>query len=397
MELRELAPDDRPALDRLMAEAFHGGRRPDPAKQEEKEKAEEPSLSRTTGIFDGGRLVAAETVHPLHLIWGETGIVAMGGVAGVACTTDQRGRGHVARLLGESLEAMRESGQFLSGLFPFSYAFYRRHGWEWVGEKRTFTVPISEIRASPEGKNIQVYDGPDALEVVKPIYADFARRYRGMTTRETKSPNFWGKLDHSDNKTTYVHVHHNPETNAADSYLLFRYGDNPAYCRDFFANSPAAYRGLLSVLHYYGTQVKTVGWDGPADDPLPLHVMHHDLQTSVSPLFMGRVVDVAPALAALKPPADLAGTVILKVADSQCDWNDDTFAVTVEGGSVAAAASDAEPGVALDIQAFTQAYWGQPSLDRLRTAGRLDVSDEASFALLSALLPPAVCFLADFF
>ncbi len=394
MELRPLTLGDDPALDRLMSEAFAGGRRPDSDKP--KETNQERS-SRTTGVFDGVRLVAAETVHDLRLVWGDIGEMPMGGVAGVACATDQRGRGHVAALLAESLTAMRESGQFLSGLYPFAWAFYRRFGWEWVGEKRTFIVPTAEIRASPEGRNIRVYDGPDALEIVKPVYAAFARRYRGMTTRETKSPNFWERLDHRDNKTTYVHVHHDAETGAADGYLTFRYGDNPAMCRDFFANSPAAYKGLLSVLHYYGTQVKTVGWDAPADDPLPLHVMHHDLQTSAFPLFMGRVVDVTPALAALKPPADLAGTVILKVADGHCDWNDGTFAVKIESGHVTAAPSNAEPGVALDIQAFTQAYWGQPSLDRLRAAGRLDVSDEASFALLSALLPPAVCFLADFF
>lgn len=396
MELRQLTPDDRPALDRLMAEAFGGGRRPDPDKRD-REKTEEESSSRTTGVFDGARLVAAETVHPLHLTWGEAGDFPMGGVAGVACTTDQRGRGHVAALLAESLTAMRDTGQFLSGLYPFAWAFYRRFGWEWVGEKRSSRVPTAEIRASPEGKNIKVYDGPDALEIVKPVYAAFARRYRGMTTRETASPNFWGKLDHSDNKTTYVHVHHNPETGAADGYLTFRYGDSPAICREFFANSPTAYKGLLSVLHYYGTQVKTVGWDAPVDDPLPLFVMHHELQTSVSPLFMGRVVDVLPALAALKPSSELAGTVFLQVADGHCDWNDGTFAVTVEAGNVRATPSDAAPHVSLDIQALTQAYWGQPSLDGLRLAGRLSVADEAAYRLLSALLPSTVCFLADFF
>ena len=59
---------------------------------------------------------------------------------------------------------MREAGQFTSGLYPFAYAFYHRHGWDWVGEKRKYTVPTAEIKASPEGKYVRSYDGPDALE-----------------------------------------------------------------------------------------------------------------------------------------------------------------------------------------------------------------------------------------
>ncbi len=55
------------------------------------------------------------------------------------------------------------------------------------------------------------------------------------------------------------------------------------------------------------------------------------------------------------------------------------------------------PGVVLDIQALTQAYWGQPGLDRLRATGRLSVTDETQYALLSRLLPPRVCYLQDFF
>ena len=166
---------------------------------------------------------------------------------------------------------------------------------------------------------------------------------------------------------------------------------------EYFANTPAAYRGLLSTLHYYGTQVRRVEFSAPADDPLPLHVMHYDLNTTISPLFMGRVVDVVPALAALTPEPMLTGRVILQVSDSSCEWNNRTFAVTAEAGRVTAAPTQDAPGVSLDIQALSQAYWGQPSLDLLRAAGRLTVGDEAQYQVLSRLMPPAVCYLQDHF
>ena len=391
MDLRPLTPEDAPALDFLMAEAFSGGTRPAPA---------EPDIaSPTLGVFEGTRLVASATIHALHVTWGASD-APMGGVAGVACTADQRGRGHTARLLAESLRLMRDQGQYLSGLYPFAFAFYRRHGWEWVGEKRGYVVPTAHIRAAPEGRHVRAYDGPDALDVVRPVYDAFARRTWGMTTRHDPNPNFWDKaLGHRDNRSTYVQVYHDPETGEAEGYLTFRYpsGGDTGQVGDFFALTPAAYKGLLSVLHYYGAQVPKVEFSAPADAPLPLHVMHWDLETRVRPLFMGRVADVTAALSALRPDTDLTGRVVLQVQDGQCEWNNGTFAVSVEAGHVTVQATTDPPGVVLDIQALTQAYWGQPGLDRLRAAGRLSVSDEAQYALLSRLLPPRVCYLQDFF
>ena len=394
-ELRVLTPDDDLALSRLMSEAFSGGSRPTaPEPEEDKDR-----VSTTLGVFDAARLVAAATIHDLHLIWGQSDL-PMGGIAGVACAAEQRGRGHVARLLTESLRVMREAGQFTSGLYPFAYAFYRRHGWEWVGEKRGYDLPTSEIRASPEGKHVRCYDGPEALEVVRPVYEAFARRHRGMATRTDAQPDFWKRaLEHRDNRTTYVQVYHDPATGQAEGYLTFRYpsGGDTARLGEFFANTPAAYRGLLAVLHYYGTQVRRVEFSAPADDSLPFHVMHYDLNTTLSPLFMGRVVDVAPAFAALTPESMVAGRVILQVSDGSCEWNNQTFALAAEAGRIAAESTQAAPGVSLDIQALSQAYWGQPSLDLLRAAGRLDVSDEAQYRTLSRLLPPSICYLQDGF
>lgn len=393
-DLRRLTPEDDPALARLEAEAFFGGRRSEPSAPD----LEKPR-STVLGICDGPRLVAAATVHDLHLWWGERE-VPMGGIAGVACAADQRGRGHVGRLLTESLRVMRDAGQYTSGLYPFAYAFYRRFGWEWAGERREYSVPTAHIPASPEGRAVRCYDGPEALDIVRPVYDTFARRHRGMATRTNPDPNFWERaLAHADNRSTYVQVYHDPATDKAEGYLTFRYPESgeTGQVGEFFANTPAAYRGLLSLLHYYGTQMERVKFFAPANDPLPLFVMHSDLETKVSPLFMGRVVDVAQALSALTPDPSLAGTLSLGVSDPTCDWNDGAFAVTVEAGQVSAVPTPNTPGITLDIQALTQAYWGQPALPLLRAAGRVSVTDAAQYELLFRLLPPAICFLADGF
>jgi hypothetical protein len=42
----------------------------------------------------------------------------------------------------------------------------------------------------------------------------------------------------------------------------------------------------------------------------------------------------------------------------------------------------------MDIQAFSQAFWGEPSLSAIRHAGRVEVKEEAAFRHLSAILAP---------
>jgi len=125
--------------------------------------------------------------------------------------------------------------------------------------------------------------------------------------------------------------------------------------------------------------------------------MHQDLESVTSPLFMGRVVDVVRALESLNAPLHLQGKLILSVNDPTCDWNTGRFAIEAENGKITARPSSEEAGVAVDIQALSQAFWGQPSLSILRRAGRVSVTDERQFGLLSEILPEAVCYLQDFF
>lgn len=395
-DLRPLTADDRTQIPQLMADAFGRGRVAQPPSPEDAQKPQ----SLILGIFDGSRLVAAGTIHDVTLTWGESSL-RMGGLGGVACVVDHRGRGHVARLLKESLVGMRSAGQPLSGLYPFSYAFYRRHGWEWVGEKRRYTVPLAEIASHPEGEFATLVAVDDALADIKDCYARFTERYHGMTDRQAPNPNWWNGLNDRDGRRTYVYVYRDPKTGRADGYLNFRFpeeGGDTGTVGDFFANAPEAYRGLLSILHYYGTQVKKATWTAPVDDILTVHVMHHDLQSIAVPLFMGRVVDVAAAFEQIVVAGDIEGRVVVEIDDPICEWNSGTFALDAEGGRVGVKrAGGEEAGVRLDIQTLSQAFWGQPSLSILRRAGKVDVVDESQFRLLSEILPSTVCYLQDFF
>jgi predicted acetyltransferase len=397
LDLRPLSVDDKSQYEQLKSEAFRRGRIPPPINADEPRDLFVPFQ---LGIFEGDRLVAAGTVHDLRVSWGDR-TAPLGGVAGVATVADQRGRGHVGRLLREFLIAMKDRGQYLSGLYPFAYGFYQAFGWDWVGERRVYTVPLALIPPFPEGGDVRRIAMPDALVAAKHVYAGYMRRYRGMTTREAARPDWWDGLNDRGGCMTYVHVYENPATSEPEGYLAFRFpeANEPAEVGDFFANTAQAYRGLLSVLHYYGNQIKAAEWEAPLDDFLPMMLTHRDIITQVKPMFMGRIVDVAPAFENLAIAGDIApqATVVLDLADPVCPWNTGRFAIDSSGDGIHVARTDAPAGVSLDIRTLSQAYWGHPSLDVLRHAGRVTVNDEAQFTTLSRFLPPVPCYLQDFF
>ena len=52
----------------------------------------------------------------------------------------------------------------MSGLYPIrSVAFYRRHGWDWVGEQKQYVVPTSgaerPLKAGVERFPLSMYEG----------------------------------------------------------------------------------------------------------------------------------------------------------------------------------------------------------------------------------------------
>jgi predicted acetyltransferase len=348
------------------------------------------------GVFEEGRLCASLTIAPFLVHWEQSQTLAMGGIAGVATFADARGRGYVNQLLVRSLEAMREAGQTISALYPFAWAFYRRFGWEWVGEKRNVEIPLTELRAHSEGRAVRDVTGETAREILEPGYTAFARQYRGVFTTESHR---WNRsLAHDDNRTTHVYQH-----GPTDSYLLWRYDRNGdgGEVREFVADTPEGYRALLSLLHYFGTQCKTARMTVPADSPLWFHTMHWDLDTTLEPVFMGRIVDFGAAIQHLKLPADtLNGSLTLTLHDEHAPWNHGTWRITVEAGNVLAStvvgASDSAD-VSADIQALSQAFWGTPSLETLRRAGRLTVANEAGYELLSRVLPSVPVYTLDHF
>lgn len=395
--LRILVPGDKPEYMRLMAQAFERG------KVQKEVEPDEKFGSETAGIWEDGRLKAAVTVRPFTVHWRGAvgGTLSMGGVAGVATNVDARGRGHVDRLLRDALVRMRDAGQVVSALYPFAWAFYRKFGWEWVGEKRTYSLPLRDIKSAPEARFVREVPGESARELLAPVYDRYASRYNGAFSSESHQ---WSdKLRHNDDRTTFVYAYFPDGGAEPTAYLLWRYETNSdsGDIREFVAYTPDGYRALFGLLHNLATQCRTARVVLPTEPSLWLQLLSWEVKTNTEPTFQARVVDVAAAMEQILPPSDPpdGAIVTIRVSDDAAPWNDGTFAITVEQRKIRCAADPniTNADVTLDIQAFSQAFWGNPSLQTLNEAGRIEVSGETGYTNLCRLLPRTPVFTMDFF
>ncbi|GAB4453436.1 MAG: GNAT family N-acetyltransferase [Armatimonadaceae bacterium] len=390
IEIRLLTEEDHFDHRLLMSHAFSKGNVVQPLPPD----APPPEMIGCWGLLENGKLQAALTIDPFHVHWGPSDVLSLGGIAGVATFADARGRGFVDQLLKQSLLAMKAAGQTVSALYPFAFAFYRKYGWEWVGQKRNVSIPLRELKASPEGRKIEVLSGDGVREKLSDGYTQFARRYRGVFTTETHR--WQSKLDHSGNRTTYVYRYE-----PTGAYMLWRYDSDCGRVREFTAKTPEEYRAFLSLLHYFGTQTEKARVTLPDDTPIQSHLMHWDLNIEVEPVFMGRVVDFGAAMEQITLPPDVPdGTMTLELNDEHAPWNHGIWELTVESGkltvqTVVSRGGDAD--VTLDIQALSQAFWGHPSLAALRYAGRVSFANEDGYKLLAALLPATPVYTLDDF
>ena len=388
MEIRKLTAEDYEAHQHIASLAFGRGAPPTFTT----EIYDQPDRQRI-GIYENGRLQASLGILDFEFYFGKDRRPC-GGIFGVASDPAMRGKGFAGTLVKHSLGIMRDKGQFLSSLWPFDFRYYRRYGWEAAAEARWYTAPLELLPHSKETEHVEgVYE--NVVPVIAPIYERKAVQYNGMLARSAKR---WEqKTASGGNRRQSAYIYR--RDGMAEGYALIKYGEkeDELEATELVALTARAYLGLSGVARRHAMTVKKLKWWGPANDFFPSLIAHWDIETKVEPSGMNRVVDVRAALSALKPDQGLRGEALVGISDEYAPWNSGVWRIAIEDGSVEASLTNRDPGVLMDIQAFSQAYWGTPSLLDLRRWDRIEVREEVDYTLLDSLLPPTPVWLYDDF
>lgn len=336
------------------------------------DKKEEAARHKIWGYMEGDNLAAKLHVIPLTtLIGGEP--FAMGGISSVATWPEYRRQGIVKQLLFHALQEMKQAGQTMSYLHPFSFAFYRQYGWEHVFNQKHYTIPVNQLRGMEPAEGY-VRRLTSDLSLLDDIYTDYAKLYSGMIIRDAA---WWRQRVFKQQHQLVVAY---SEAGDAEGYLHYQVKDNHLTVHELAYRHMNGWKLLLEFIANHDSMVDTVTFTVPENDSLPEIVDEPDFQQQIKPYFMARIVDVFAFLEKYPFKAVTSPEVLMiEVEDDFFPDNKGIYELNHHGDyvSVVRVVSKGElkgnqPPIRCSIQQLTKIFMGYKRAPHLYELGLID-------------------------
>lgn len=368
------------------------------------------------GAFVEGKLASKMAILPLEAyIHGKP--YSMGGVASVATWPEYRRQGLVAKLLTHGLEVMKDKGQVLSFLAPFSYPFYRKYGWEMHGEYKEWKIKV-DLFPKLIGKG-SIYRSSKEDTTLHQLYDQFAQRFNGMLKRDSA---WWeNRVFTGSRKKSVVAIYRDAQAQAK-GYLLYEVREDKFRVHEMVYLDQDSYCGLWQFIAQHDSMIEEVQIKTHRDDPLPLLLANPRIEQKLVPYFMVRLVDVKAFLEEYPLNWTDAGQqehTFLHISDAQAPWNDGTFHIQQaersnaegENGSASvrnqvtfyprrqeelSCTNPPRKGLSCDIQTLSSMLLGYQRPGLLHRLEKIK-GEAAEVKRWERLLPQAETYLMDFF
>ncbi|MDG0876349.1 GNAT family N-acetyltransferase [Paenibacillus thiaminolyticus] len=363
--------------------------------QERESRFERLKHLRIFGVMEDGEVAAKAHLIPFE-IYLEGEPLRMGGIGSVATYPEYRRQGYVKGLLTHLLAVMKEEGQTVSMLHPFSVSFYRKYGWELITDYCRSVYAKSDLvplQPAPNGI-IRRYSKANHSADLEQVYDQFARRHAGMLKRTTD------RWLHAVYGNMFAAVYYD-EGKKPQGYLLYEVKESRMKVKEFVPLNGEARIGLWNFICQHDSMVEQVElWAAP-DEPLNFALRNPRITRDATPLVMGRIVDAEAFL--VRYPfqwQSVDEALILHIDDPHAEWNN--ISVSLQDGDMKVIVRHTKPdGLAdnelrLSILALTTLLFGYRSPDELHQLGMLHGS-EAAVAKLERLLPRLQPFFYDMF
>lgn len=351
-------------------------------------------IERKRVLVKDGEVISCLTIVDTTM-WIGAGVVKVGGIASVATKPSHRRQGYASALLAGTLPALRDQGYALSALFPFSYHYYSRFGWERAGTQFHATFMPASLPSYADARDVRAALPSDWAEMAR-LYDTYSRHRTGHLLRDEKR---WLYLfEYVKQKVVY-------KRSTVEGYALYeinQVADGTRVLRllELVAMTEGARRGLAGFLAQQTDVARieyTASWTGLRESGL-LEVCTDveeagGCQIEVRPGAMFRLVDFQRALEALRPNfVGLDGEVTLLLSDTQAPEGAPR-AVTLEGDgktvAVHPAKRSANPRSRIegDVRVWSQVLVGHHSLHDALALRRLRAYSTRAVLLAEPLFP----------
>jgi predicted acetyltransferase len=355
-------------------------------------------IEKKRALLEDGEIISCLTIMETRM-WIGAAAAQVGGVAGVATRPTHRRNGYAGRLLEETIRTLRAQRCPFSALFPFSYDYYRRFGWEHAGTQMRVSTAPNLLPTFTDSRQVRPALPSDIAEMQQ-IYDQSSHRRTGSCLRDRKR---WTYLfEYAKKKVVY-------RRKKVEGYLLFDLqqgveGRHTLKLLEMKTLSEAAQRGLIGYLagcaeaeeiEYISdmTGLQESGLLQPGREPLG------GLYTEAMPGVMFRIVHPEAALQSLSTNfAGFRGVVTLVIHDSLLQSA--PTMTTIEGDGVTteirAGGEKVNPRYRIegDVRAWSQVFFGYHSLEDALALQRLRAYSESSAALAAGLFPRRAPFIS---
>lgn len=357
-------------------------------------RAKYPTMEKADvlGWFDGDMLVSQVAVYPMRIqVFGKQ--YAMGGLTGVGTYPEYSNMGLMHKLLEQVLKNMREKGQYISYLYPYSIPYYRRKGWELISDKISYEIKDYQL---PKSRQVagSVRRVKIDSEELKKTYARYAAHTHGAIIRDELA---WNEYWLWDNDDIMAAIYYN-ESDEPDGYLIYWIENDVFYIKDMIFNDEEARTGLWNFVSAHFSMIDKVEGNTYTDEPLAFLLEDASIKEVISPYYMGRIVDFTAFIADYPFKAD--GTDRewrFSMTDPIMECNQGSFLLKISKDGKGEAIKISEQCTdKINIQTMTTMLLGYKRPDYLAKIGRIQASGE-TIDMLEDAIEQQTPYISDYF
>lgn len=343
------------------------------------------------GWFNGDQLVSQLCIYPCNVNV-HNKIYAMGGVTGIGTYPEYSGLGLMNDLIKVGLERMREREQWISYLYPYSVPYYRKKGWEIMSDRMTFEIKDSQIPHYPETSGFVERLSIDDKDV-KDIYDRFARSNHGAMIRgEMEWTEYW-RWENEEERIAAVYYNKN---NRPMGYVMYWIARDVFHIKEMIYLDQEARKGLWNFISAHYSMVEKVEGNTFRNEPIAFVLEDSQIQETIEPYFMARIVDVAAFLQHY-PYEKSREPFHFVVTDKISDWNNGIFGLTwLSDNQVKISRQAVGSAVHLDINTLSSMLMNYRRPSYFYKIERL-VTDQRTLDILEDIIPDKQPYFSDYF
>ncbi len=353
-------------------------------------------------VVDQGRVVSCLTLLHARLIVHGTEL-SMAGARHVATDPDLQNCGHGSALMRDTLQYAWRQGITASVLFPFSFRYYRKFGYELGGNHCHFWCRPNSLPAFQERVLCRRATEADAPRL-ESFFREATRSFACSLARPAER---WKVLCQDPALRVTVWENRSLAGVAVTEETRDSYGGRVVRVLDMAAAHREAWRGLVGHLSQF--QGESMEWlasttalaaSGLLRTPAPLREGFKPRGiATVRPMFQFRIVDLAGALRCRLSTLPNLGSRFrlgIQVRDEIIPENGQpiTVAGTAHGAELRPT-RPTDPIISADIQVMSQIFCGYLSPDDAVSQGLATVTTPAALEAARILFPDGEPFLAE--